>query len=449
MDERNQQQNLKEKAILLVRRERELFDLRMKHEQVTLWLRLAQSLPQLFLDHRLSLAELYGRLQKALVSGLRFQRVLFFELDGESASKLPDGAPRPLGPEATALLNGPPSFCNEPNEPALATLASVTGLYRFVWSRIVVAGKLPVIVVAGFDKMKAMFQSPFDAGDAAQFANTSQHVEALIGNALLVREIEEAEKHRLLEVNQTLERRDRELFAATEQLKAANETLEQRVRDRTEELALRNRDMRLVLDNIHQALLTIDENGRLSRERSAIADRWFGAYDGTPTFAEHIEKSDPAICAGIRDGLRAAKRRHTPHRGLDRSTPRPYSQGRARIPLHLLPALGRGKPEGAAHRDRRRYRAAATSAGRIGAKRAHGADARAHARSTRVLVVHGRSRANDRGTLVWHARRQPVASVLHTLKGTTAMVGGTMLAALCHRAEEELGEEGLAGPQPR
>ena len=199
MDE-DQQQNLKEKAILLVRRERELFDLRMKHEQVTLWLRLAQSLPQLFLDHRLSLAELYGRLQKALVSGLRFQRVLFLELDGESASKLPGGAPRPLGPEATALLNGPPSFCNEPNEPALATLASVTGLHRFVWSRIVVAGKLPVIVVAGFDKMKAMFQSPFDAGDAAQFANTSQHVEALIGNALLVREIE-AEKHRLQEVN--------------------------------------------------------------------------------------------------------------------------------------------------------------------------------------------------------------------------------------------------------
>ena len=38
-----------------------------------------------------------------------------------------------------------------------------------------------------------------------------------------------------------------------------------------------------------------------------------------------------------------------------------------------------------------------------------------------------------------------VASLLHTLKGTTAMVGGTMLAALCHRAEEELGEEGLAG----
>ena len=42
-----------------------------------------------------------------------------------------------------------------------------------------------------------------------------------------------------------------------------------------------------------------------------------------------------------------------------------------------------------------------------------------------------------------------VASLLHTLKGTTAMVGGTMLAALCHRAEEELSEEGLAGPQPR
>ncbi len=58
-------------------------------------------------------------------------------------------------------------------------------------------------------------------------------------------------------------------------LALANEQLEERVANRTQELAQRNRDMRIVLDNVDQALLAVNLEGRLSRERSAALDRWF------------------------------------------------------------------------------------------------------------------------------------------------------------------------------
>lgn len=58
-------------------------------------------------------------------------------------------------------------------------------------------------------------------------------------------------------------------------LAIANETLEQRVAERTRALATRNQEMRVVLDNVEQALFTVDLAGHLSRERSAALDRWF------------------------------------------------------------------------------------------------------------------------------------------------------------------------------
>jgi hypothetical protein len=54
---------LKEKALLLLRRERELFDLRMKHEHVTLWLNLTRALPHLFVDANAGLAEVCARVR--------------------------------------------------------------------------------------------------------------------------------------------------------------------------------------------------------------------------------------------------------------------------------------------------------------------------------------------------------------------------------------------------
>src|SRR5256885_10486571 len=96
---------LKEKALLLLQRERELFELRMKHEHVMLWLNLTRALPHLFVDPRVGLTEVCARVRKTLIEGLRLQRVLFLELDGEQLRPLvPAGQPRAISPPGLALV---------------------------------------------------------------------------------------------------------------------------------------------------------------------------------------------------------------------------------------------------------------------------------------------------------------------------------------------------------
>lgn len=77
-----------------------------------------------------------------------------------------------------------------------------------------------------------------------------------------------------------------------DQLRAANESLEQRVIERTAELSARNADMRRVLDNVVQGLVTIDLEGRLASEHSAVIDEWFGRFEGGTDFREYLAAID-------------------------------------------------------------------------------------------------------------------------------------------------------------
>lgn len=67
-----------------------------------------------------------------------------------------------------------------------------------------------------------------------------------------------------------------------------NHTLEQKVEARTAELSTRNRDMRLVLDNVTQGLVTLSKDGIVSSERSAVLESWFGKPSDGQTFWEYI-----------------------------------------------------------------------------------------------------------------------------------------------------------------
>ncbi|MEO8185408.1 MAG: AAA family ATPase, partial [Deltaproteobacteria bacterium] len=80
-----------------------------------------------------------------------------------------------------------------------------------------------------------------------------------------------------------------------DQLEAANESLERRVRERTAELSSRNQDMRRVLDNVAQGLLTIDVEGRLASERSQVVDEWFGPFEPDTKFRHYAARIDAAF----------------------------------------------------------------------------------------------------------------------------------------------------------
>ncbi len=287
------EEHLKEKARLLLQREREHLDLRCKLDRLALWLKVGQILPGLFLDRSDTYERIWDRIRKTLITKLRLQRVLVFDVEAEYLSPLTPKGDRREKPKNIELFlrQQPCGFCNdvdrEAEEPARRALGQALGLHRFMWSVVPKPNGELILVGAGFDAAKAQFRTPFDDVDSSYFGSATRLLESLLANYFLVADLE-AETDKLQRANSTLEQRDQELREAAEHLRAANETLEERVIDRTRELGNKNRELRLVLDNVDQALVTIDLDGYMAPERSAMVDRWFGSYTGRTKFAEHV-----------------------------------------------------------------------------------------------------------------------------------------------------------------
>ena len=87
-----------------------------------------------------------------------------------------------------------------------------------------------------------------------------------------------------------IEQRDADLLRHQGQLEGLVEA-------RTRALAARNAAMSLVMDNVEQGFVTLNGQGRLSEECSAIFRSWFGRYhtDAPPTLGELLSPHDPAF----------------------------------------------------------------------------------------------------------------------------------------------------------
>ena len=415
-------EQLKEKAILLLQREREFFELRMKHERVTVWLKLTQALPQIFDQPDLELSDTLARLRKALLDHLRLQRVTFYELDGQSLKPVaPAGAPRALGPEALALIqNDSVGYFNDPVDGPGAALAESLGLARFLWSRIDVRGGATVVLAAGYDRSKAKFNSPFDEGEAAHLRNAVQHIQGLIRNTGLVREV-----------------------------RAANETLEERVIERTKQLERRNSDMRLVLDNVETALLTVDSKGHLAPERSAKVDQWFAPYEGTPRFVDYIAETDPQFAEHFAMAHEALIDEFLPRELCLHQMPRRLQcNGRVyQCSYHPIVQAGvvTGNEDGTGLL---LMIADITEEVRLAQEEAE----------QRELLAVFQGLARDRSGFLssFEETNQLVQKILqanldlvshkgdlHTLKGNSGLMGAKVVASLCHQAEDALALDGV------
>jgi two-component system chemotaxis sensor kinase CheA len=86
-----------------------------------------------------------------------------------------------------------------------------------------------------------------------------------------------------------------ELNTSYGKLEEMNRTLEHKVEQRTAELALRNRDMRLVLDNVEQGFMILSRHGRMTGGRSRVISEWFGESPDGSDFAEHIKRTSPSF----------------------------------------------------------------------------------------------------------------------------------------------------------
>lgn len=69
--------------------------------------------------------------------------------------------------------------------------------------------------------------------------------------------------------------------------------LERIVQARTAALDAKNQQLRLVMDNVEQGLLTVDRNGLIAAERSAAVDQWLGDCDAGAAFGSCLAKVAP------------------------------------------------------------------------------------------------------------------------------------------------------------
>lgn len=75
--------------------------------------------------------------------------------------------------------------------------------------------------------------------------------------------------------------------------------LEKVVQARTKELDRRNSAMRLVLDNVDEGLLTLDVDGRIHSEHSAVVEQWFAPPKVGQSFADFIAPFDHKFSAAF------------------------------------------------------------------------------------------------------------------------------------------------------
>jgi two-component system chemotaxis sensor kinase CheA len=211
-------------------------------------------------------------------------------------------------------------------------------------------------------------------------------------------------------------------------------------------LDARNDDMRLVLDHMGQGLLTIERSGRMSIERSAALERWFGPSHHDETFAEYIGRVDPVAAADFAMQFEELLEAVLPLRLLVEQLPKRLAQGGRAFELSYAPIMATEIEAG------QRVAKLLVVISDITAREAV-EHAEAEQRDTvNIFECIARNKAGviefvaDAGARVQALTAQtpmPPAEAqryLHTLKGNSAVFGLRELATLCHRIEGRLAD---------
>ena len=237
---------------------------------------------------------------------------------------------------------------------------------------------------------------------------------------------------------------------AREAERAASEKarLEQMVAERTEQLTARDQDVRRILANVNQGLLTVTRTGVVIGERSSAVDLLMpGVTVGAP-LAEAVRAAVPAVADGLALGFAQLAEDFLPIEVALDQLPRELTIDQRQLALAYAPIV---HADDACHRvlititdvsaERQRDRARAADHERVALFRAISSDRRGLERFL--------SDADAQiGVAAAAASPTPaVKAALHTLKGNSAALGLPDWPARCHAAEDELAEAGaLSAP---
>lgn len=119
------------------------------------------------------------------------------------------------------------------------------------------------------------------------------------------------------------------------------------IADREQRLKHRNQAMRMVLDNVDQALVTVRRDGTMESERSAAFERLFGAPLENEDFAQRIAGHDPNTRAFLRLGWEAATEDYMPLALILDQMPKSMDRDGRHLTLGLKPIEVEGEFAGA------------------------------------------------------------------------------------------------------
>ncbi|HEX2875129.1 MAG TPA: Hpt domain-containing protein [Polyangiaceae bacterium] len=234
-----------------------------------------------------------------------------------------------------------------------------------------------------------------------------------------------------------------ELDSSYRALEQMNRTLEQKVEERTAELALKNRDMRLVLDNVDQGFINLSPKGVMATERSAIVSQWFGPSDRAQPFWDYITHFSRSFAIAFRLAWSQVEDGFMPLEVCLSQMPEQLTQGNRTWSFRYLPFYRDGEFEGllmvvadvtdrlAREREEAEHSELMQGFKKLMLDRSGFTNFLQEA-STMVAQIVSPSATADMSAL---------KRTLHTLKGNAGVMGLTVVAQLCHSLETQLAEE--------
>jgi two-component system chemotaxis sensor kinase CheA len=205
----------------------------------------------------------------------------------------------------------------------------------------------------------------------------------------------------------------------------------------------RTAEMSLVLENVDQALVTIDREGRLSSERSKAFDAWFGAPRPDDSLWTFFERVDAKQASALKLGFEQLVDGFLPVEVALEQLPSRYLHGGRTFQLKLSPVGG--EPWS-------RFLVVNTDVTDELARRAAEAEQADFSRAVQHLALRRRPFLDalvELGRLVDElgtASGEALLRVMHTVKGNAAVWGLEQLARAAHVAEEQLLTGETEGP---
>jgi two-component system chemotaxis sensor kinase CheA len=303
---------------------------------------------------------------------------------------------------------------------------------------------LLVVSLLGFSLVVGFFLSRSQAGRITKpIRELTRAAEKLSSGDRTVR-VDISSRDEIEVLGGSFNRMVEDLDASYRALEEANRTLEQKVAQRTAELAHRNADMRLVLDNVEQGLATLSPDGTLAAERSRVLEEWFGELSVSRPFWEQMQAFSRDFALSFRFGFEQVADGVLPLEVAVAQLPERLHTGERTYSFRYLPIVEDEKLAGI-------LLVVADVTERLLREREEAEQDELLAFFRRILLdrngfgvfvretdamVRAVAQKRDFADAVLFKRR------LHTLKGNTSSVGLVTLARACHALEDELAETG-------